>query len=225
MKEEGIMVGRDRFFKFLKKEGLLVQTKRRYYKTTNSRHWMRRYPNCIRNLELHRPEQLWVADITYVKAQNKYYYLHLITDAYSKRIVGWCLSTGLHTIYTLKALKEAVSKRLYDGPLIHHSDRGLQYCSELYTRYLKDHNIGISMTENSDPYENAIAERINGILKIEFNLDYNFKSYKDLKKNVEESVYLYNHKRIHTSIQYLTPNQAHLQESIKLKQYKKNYIS
>jgi transposase InsO family protein len=216
-----IKIGRDRLFDFLRDEYLLVSKTRRYYKTTNSRHWMRRYPNLIKNMNITRPEQIWVADITYLRTRDKTYYLHLITDAYSKKIVGYNLSDNLMATSTLEALKMAVGNRKYDNCLIHHSDRGLQYCSREYTQYLFQSNISVSMTQSYDPYENAVAERVNGILKEEFGLFEIFENFKSLKKQVQESILFYNQIRVHLSINMLTPNQAHLQNQVKLKTWKK----
>lgn len=216
-----IKIGRDKLINFLRDEYLLVSKVRRYYKTTNSRHWMRKYPNLIKEMSINRPEQVWVADITYLRTKEKTFYLHLITDAYSKKIVGYKLADNLMGSSTLEALKMAVSNRKYNNKLIHHSDRGLQYCSKDYTEYLLANNIFISMTQNYDPYENAIAERVNGILKDEFGLFDVFENYLDLKKQVEESIMFYNQIRVHLSINMLTPNQAHLQNQIKLKRWKK----
>jgi transposase InsO family protein len=221
LKEHQIKIGRDKLFDFLRDQYLLVGKTRRYYKTTNSRHWMRKYPNLIKEMSINRPEQVWVADITYLRTKEKTFYLHLITDAYSKKIVGYKLADNLMASSTLEALKMAVSNRKYNNKLIHHSDRGLQYCSKDYTEYLLANNIFISMTQNYDPYENAIAERVNGILKDEFGLFDVFENYLDLKKQVEESIMFYNQIRVHLSINMLTPNQAHLQNQIKLKRWKK----
>lgn len=220
-KKHQIKIGRDKLFDFLRNEYLLVPKARRYYKTTNSRHWMRKYPNLIKELDIIRPEQIWVADITYLRTKEKTHYLHLITDAYSKKIVGYKLSDNLMAASTLEALKIAVVNRKYSNSLIHHSDRGLQYCSKEYTEYLSRNNIDISMTQNYDPYENAIAERVNGILKEEFGLFETFDNFQDLKKQVEESIEFYNKIRVHLSVEMLTPNQAHLQNQVKLKSWKK----
>lgn len=213
-------IGRDFLFDLMRERSLLVSKRKKYHKTTNSRHWMRKYPNSIKDLEINRPEQVWVADITYLQVQKVHYYLHLITDAYSKRIVGYQLSGNMLATTTLKALQKAIGGRQYKKGLIHHSDRGLQYSSSTYTQTLKDHDIAISMTEASDPYENAIAERVNGILKDEFGLDDVFESYGILNKQVIQSITLYNQLRPHLSINMLTPNQAHRQNKVKLRQWK-----
>jgi transposase InsO family protein len=224
IKSQGMKIVRDKLFDFLREEHLLIKTRRKYHKTTNSRHWMRKYPNLIRDIEICMPEQVWVADITYLVMKKKHYYLHLITDAYSKKIVGYQLADNLQAETTLNALKQAISNRIYSHKLIHHSDRGLQYCSSQYTALLSGNGISISMTENSDPYENAVAERVNGILKDEFMLDINFESYYGMKKQVQQSIHAYNHLRLHTSIGMLTPNRAHLQQKIILKTWKKRTL-
>src|SRR5262249_605835 len=148
----------------LREEGLLITKKKKYMKTTDSRHWMRKYPNLVKPFDLKRPEQLWVADITYLSTTDRYCYLHLITDAYSKLIVGYNVSETLASNETLKALQIALRNRKYQSSLIHHSDRGLQYCSAAYIKTLQQKGIAISMTEDGSPYDNAIAERVNGIL-------------------------------------------------------------
>lgn len=216
-----ISICRDNFLDFLKAEYLQVPKARRYYKTTNSRHWMKRYPNLISNLVLNRPEQVWVADITYLRTKEKTYYLHLLTDACSKKIVGYQLSDNLMSSTTVKALEMALINRETKNQLIHHSDRGLQYCSKEYTELLKKNNLLISMTQEYDPYENAVAERVNGILKEEFGLHEIFENYQNLNKQVTQAITLYNNFRIHMSINMITPNQAHQQKIIHLKQWKK----
>jgi transposase InsO family protein len=146
-----IKLGRDVLFNFLRAENLLIKPKRSYVKTTNSKHWMRRYPNLIKDIEINRPEQLWVSDITYIKTEAGNEYLSLITDAYSKKIMGYELLDNLSSTGPLKALELALKNRKYKHNLIHHSDRGLQYCSTEYVELLKSNNIKISMTENGDP--------------------------------------------------------------------------
>jgi len=220
--EGNIHVGRDKLFSVLKEEGLLVSKKRKYTVTTNSKHWLRKYPNLIRNICLERPEQLWVADITYIDTLDGNAYLHLVTDAYSKQIMGYELCNNMEATSTLKALQMALAKRKYkESKLIHHSDRGLQYCSKLYTDCLKGNGITISMTENGDPYENAIAERINGILKDEFGLSDKFEDIIQAKQLTKESIKIYNQLRPHLSCSMLTPNQMHQQDKIKIISFKK----
>jgi putative transposase len=227
LKSNGISIGRDQLFCWLRAEGLLVYKKKRYTVTTNSKHWMRKYPNLIKGLVISRPEQLWVADITYLDtAEEGNIYLHLVTDAYSKQIMGYELCNNMEATSTLKAIKMAVKNRAYQNlPLIHHSDRGLQYCSKLYTNYLTENNISISMTENGSPYDNAVAERINGILKDEFGLSEQLDNHSEALLQVKESIYAYNFLRPHLSCDLLTPEKMHQQRAIKIKTYKKAQTS
>ncbi len=216
-----IKIGRDVLFHFLKAEHLLIKPKRSYIKTTNSKHWMKKYPNLIKELEVTGPEQLWVSDITYIKTDCGHEYLSLITDAYSKKIMGYELLENLSTTGPLKALELALKNRKYNTNLIHHSDRGLQYCSAEYTEKLNKNGIKISMTENGDPYENTIAERMNGILKYEFLIIDGFKDHLEALAIIKESIETYNENRPHLSCNMLTPNKAHLQQKIALKKWKK----
>jgi putative transposase len=222
LEQNKIKVGRDRLFDWLRDQGLLIYRKRRYTVTTNSKHWMRKYPNVVKGLSLTRPEQVWVSDITYLDTEEGNGYLHLVTDAYSKQIMGYEMCDNLEASSTLKALKMALGNRRYkELALIHHSDRGLQYCSKLYTQCLNENNITISMTENGDPYENAVAERINGILKDEFGLSEQLGSQKQALLQIEQSVFAYNYLRPHLSCSMLTPKQMHDQQNIILKTYHK----
>lgn len=214
-------MGRDRLFDLLREEGLLITKKKKYIKTTDSKHWMRKYPNLIKQIELNRPEQLWVADITYLTVTNRYCYLHLVTDAYSKRIMGYCISDSLGAHHTLKALGMALKNRKYNDSLIHHSDRGLQYCSAGYVRILQQNSIAISMTEDGSPYDNAIAERLNGILKDEYGLDEEFTDQAQLEQQLRQSVESYNNCRPHQSNHLLTPNEMHQQQKLKPKAWHK----
>ena len=220
-KQQGLKIGRDRLFDLLRRESLLVVRKRKYVSTTDSRLWMRQYPNLVQGLELNRPEQVWVADITYLTTKQGYNYLHLVTDAYSKKIMGYKHSDDLSGSTTLQALKMAFKQRSYRQALIHHSDRGLQYCSKDYTGLLKENNVSISMTQNGSPYDNAIAERVNGILKQEFGLDELFENMQEAGKQIDESIALYNHLRPHLSNHFLTPAQMHNQDKVKPKAWHK----
>ncbi len=221
LNELHIKIGRDVLFNFLRAEHLLIKPKRSYVKTTNSKHWMKKYPNLIKNIEVTKPEQLWVSDITYIQTEQGHNYLSLITDAYSKKIVGYELLNNLSTEGPLKALESALKSRKYTHNLIHHSDRGLQYCSADYINKLTQNNVKVSMTENGDPYENAIAERINGILKYEFLIIDGFKNHLEALKVIKESIGIYNDERPHLSCEMLTPNQTHLQQEIQIKKWKK----
>jgi putative transposase len=219
--KQGIKIGRDVLFSFLRAEQLLIKPKRSYVKTTNSKHWMKKYPNLIENIEIRRPEQIWVSDITYIKTSNGHQYLSLVTDAYSKKIMGYALLDNLTLAGPLSALKMALANRRYDSSLIHHSDRGLQYCSEEYIKTLQDNNIAVSMTQNGDPYENAIAERMNGILKYEFLLIEGFKDHLQALQVIKESIQIYNQNRPHLSCNFLTPNEMHKQKELELRKWNK----
>lgn len=221
LEQLNIKIGRDVLFNFLRAEHLLIKPKRSYIKTTNSKHWMKKYPNLIKNIELTKPEQLWVSDITYIKTDNGHEYLSLITDAYSKKIMGYELLDNLSTTGPLNALEMALKNRKYTHDLMHHSDRGLQYCSADYIEKLKKNGIKISMTENGDPYENAIAERVNGILKYEFLIIEGFSNHLQAIDIIKESINIYNENRPHLSCKMLTPNQAHKQQNMKFKKWKK----
>jgi putative transposase len=218
---DGISIGRDRLFDLLREEGLLIIKKKKYTKTTDSKHWMRKYRNQVKEIQLQRPEQLWVADITYLSLSDRYYYLHLVTDAYSKQIMGYNVSKTLAATETMKALEMALKNRKYEGNLIHHSDRGLQYCSAGYVKMLQQKSIAISMTEDGSPYDNAIAERVNGILKDEYGLDEIFENDKELKLQVKQSIDSYNNRRPHESNYMLTPNEMHRQDKLKPKAWHK----
>ena len=210
MQSHGIKCGRDKLHSLLDAHGMLVRCRRRRPKTTNSNHLYRKYPNLIREVELSGANQLWVSDITYIKTKQGFTYLSLITDAYSKKIVGWCLWPNLSSKGALNAIKMATNNKTFRYKLIHHSDRGIQYCCYDYVNYLKGSHINISMTENGDPYENAIAERVNGILKDEYDLYDVFEDYMLANEAVKRAVNLYNDKRPHTSCDFKTPNQAHI---------------
>ena len=223
-KQEHIPVGRDKLFSILRDEQLLIIKKKRYTKTTNSKHWLHKYPNLVKGLTVSRPEQIWVADITYLSIEKGFIYLHLITDAYSKQIMGYCLSDSLAATSTVKALQMAINKRKYNASLIHHSDRGLQYCSAGYVNLLEKNAIEISMTQDGNPYDNAIAERVNGILKDEFGLDDILPDFNQAKKQTDQAILLYNSNRPHLSCRMLTPTQMHSQIKLKIKTWaKKNH--
>jgi putative transposase len=211
----GINLGRDKLFNILADYGLLVRRrKRRKVLTTNSDHPFKKYPNLIKGMEIKNPGQLWVSDITYIKLKEKYCYLSLVTDAYSRRIMGYCLWPSLKKEGPLRALDMAISGRDSNRQLIHHSDRGLQYCCADYIGRLNKEQIAISMTEKGDPYENALAERMNGILKTEFGLDRKFDNFGQASAAVAYAIHVYNTFRPHASINYLTPQQAHQQQGL-----------
>lgn len=219
----GEQIGRDAFFDLLRRNSMLVRKRRTRAFTTNSYHWLHKYPNLIKELIPQRANQLWVSDITYIKTAAGFVYLYLITDAYSRKIVGWRLSETMEAQNAVEALYMAISQLPASAQeLIHHSDRGIQYCSSKYVKCLQKHNISISMTENGDPYENAIAERVNGILKTEWLYDMRLKNYTEAKNVVKEIINIYNTERPHSSIEMLTPNQAHQMTGV-LKRLWKNY--
>jgi putative transposase len=209
--EHQIKIGRDALFDLLSVNKLLIRRRRRRVFTTNSFHWLRKYPNLIREYRPDMPNKLWVSDITYLKTSAGFLYISLITDAYSHKVVGYHIAPTLDAIETLEALKMALHN--IDMPntvdLVHHSDRGIQYCCEEYVTLLKNHKIRISMTENGDPLENAIAERINGILKEEYLHHYKLENLIQAKECLKASIELYNNKRPHWSIGLLTPNHVH----------------
>ena len=225
--EHSIKMGRDALFTLLSANHLLVRKRKRKIQTTNSYHWLRKYPNLIREFVPTAPNQLWVSDITYWKINTgEHLYISLITDAYSHRIVGFHVAETLETIESIQALQMALSALGAEShlQLTHHSDRGIQYCSAAYVKLLKDNNIKISMTENGDPLENAVAERINGIIKDEYLETYDIDNIKDAKGLLKAVVDLYNTERPHMSIGNLTPNQIHHSKTtIKTEKLWKNY--
>ena len=202
-------IGRDKFLAFLSERGLQVRKKRKFSRTTDSQHWLKKYPNKIQGMQLTGPEQLWVSDITYLRVGDSFGYLSLITDAYSRKVVGYRLHKDLGTEGCLKSLEMALTTRTKNSDLYHHSDRGIQYCSNKYVRTLNRNDIQISMTENGDPRENAVAERINGILKYEYALVDSYATMKAAASAVKQAIDLYNNERPHASCNYLTPAQAH----------------
>lgn len=214
-------MGRDKLFSLMRRENLLVGRKKKYTKTTDSKHWMHKYPDLVNPLKVNRPEQIWVADITYLSIGNEFCYLHLLTDAYSKKIIGHKVSADLSSVHTIEALKQALKSRIYSGQLIHHSDRGLQYCSGGYVQLLTKNGIQISMTQSGSPYDNAIAERINGILKDEFGLDGTFKNLKEAENQTKQAIRLYNEMRPHLSCAMMTPEKMHEQDTLGVKAWHK----
>lgn len=204
----GIKIGRDAFFEYLRMERLLIKAKKSYTKTTDSKHWLRKHPNLTKQLEVRRAEEVFVSDITYIKSRERTHYLSLVTDAYSRKIMGYHLSDDLSAENMVEALKMAVRQRRSDKPLIHHSDRGVQYCSAVYQSELTANAIKASMTDGYDCYQNALAERVNGILKQEF-LIYLCNTGKELELLIKESIQTYNNERPHLSLKMKTPNMVH----------------
>jgi transposase InsO family protein len=208
--EHQIKMGRDGLFNLLSNNQLLIRRRKRKVYTTQSQHWFKKYPNLIKDIRIRGINQLWVSDITYVRKANGFLYLSLITDAYSRKVVGYHIAESLAAANTLQALKMAL--RLNSKPLnnlIHHSDRGIQYCSYDYTNLLKTHNISISMTESGDPLENALAERMNGIIKNEYLFNKKIRNVNHARALLNQTVDAYNDERPHTSINMCTPNNIH----------------
>jgi len=208
----GIKIGRDALFDYLRGEGLLVKPKRSYTKTTYSKHWMKKHPNLLEGRVVTSPEQVFVSDITYVESDEGVHYLSLVTDASSRKIMGHEMSREMKAADVVKAIDMAAKHRISSSELVHHSDRGSQYCSSLYQNALAKYGITPSMTDGYDCYQNALAERINGILKQEFLL-YRCKSFDDLKQLVAESIEIYNNLRPHLSLGMRTPNEVHKKTS------------
>jgi transposase InsO family protein len=208
LEDHHIKLGRDGLFDFLRSEHMLIKPRKSYTKTTWSKHWLHKHPNLIKEARLIRPEQVWVSDITYVPTKTGNTYLSLITDAYSRKIVGHHLSNDLRTEGVSQALRMAIEGRKTRLPLIHHSDRGLQYCSAEYQQLLSTQQIQPSMTDGYDCYQNALAERINGILKDEFLLA-TYNDHGQLKQIIKESIQIYNTKRPHMKLNYKTPAFIH----------------
>lgn len=207
------MPGRDAFLGILRDFGLTLPRPRPRH-TTRSNHRYRKYKNLIKGYVPTRANRLWVSDITYIDLVSGCCYLHLVTDAYSHKIVGWCLSPTLEAKYSVEALQMAMDQATEEdlSQLIHHSDRGVQYCCNAYTELLKQHHVYISMTEDYKPTDNAIAERVNGILKTEvIYRERRFRSIEDANERISEFIHFYNEKRPHSSIGYNVPSVAHMQ--------------
>lgn len=217
-----LSVGRDRLFRILRANHLLIIPKRSYRITTNSHHRFRKHKNRIEQLAITRPEQVWVSDITYLGNRENPCYLSLVTDAYSKLIVGYNVSENINTESCIKALEKVVKGRRYKSEtLIHHSDKGIQYCSNEYQKILSENDLQCSMTESYDPHQNAVAERVNGILKQEFMINEYRVGLSEINQIVQESIRIYNSKRPHHSSYMLTPEQMHSQRELKIRTYKK----
>lgn len=203
-------IGRDRLFALLRRSGRLVKRKKSHVKTTYSRHSYAVAPNRVRNLLVTSPGQVLVSDITYLSlARKEHAYLFLVTDKFSRRILGYHLSRDLTHYSALIALDNAVQELDDPNGVIHHSDRGSQYCCHEYLRYLDTHRMVASMTDESHCYQNAIAERVNGILKDEFNLDQVFEKFDQMKRAVDKAILVYNTKRTHWSLNLRTPMEVY----------------
>lgn len=226
-KKHNIKMGRDKFFDLLRSNGLLMIRKQRKVRTTLSYHHFHKYPNLIKDILVDGPNQVIVSDITYIWIEDveNFAYLFLITDMYSRKTIGYFLSEDMKTKSGLEALKMAVKNMKVRAGCIHHSDRGVQYCSDQYTKYLKKNKMLISMTESGDPLENPIAERLNGILKGEFTLQkqISFPSFSVAKKQISKIIDFYNNERPHRSIEMLTPSEAYNKEGVLKRKWKTYY--
>jgi putative transposase len=210
LERQGLQFGRDKLFDLMRLNDLQIKPRRRYTQTTMSKHWLRKWPNLIKNIIVKNIDQVWVSDITYLKTQEGNCYLNMITDAYSRKIVGYAVADNMETESMIEALKmAAVNRKNKDNPTIHHSDRGLQYCSKEYVLLTSQNNIQLSMTENGDPYENALAERMNRTIKEEFGMDKTLHNRKQAKQLVEEGIFLYNQKRPHLALNMKTPEEIY----------------
>ena len=219
-----INIGRDTFFNLLAKNKMLVPKTKRSTHTTNSKHHFRRYPNMAKDFKPLKAHELWVSDITYIPLKDRFAYLFLITDAYSRKIVGLHVSDDMKVSSAVVALKKALDQKPDETIVIHHSDRGIQYCSNEYVALLQKNNALISMTQSGDPLENAIAERVNGILKTELISS----SYENIDKaalSIARAVIIYNYKRRHSSLNYQTPNQVHQQKGPQIRRWKNYHYS
>jgi len=218
-----LKMGRDTFFDFLREKGLLVRKPRRRVRTTYSNHWLRKYPNLVKDFIPIGPHELWVCDITYILTSEGFVYLSLITDAYSRKIIGWALGDTLEACHSVMALNMAI-EQIPRGikKVFHHSDRGVQYCSNEYVKILNKRKFRISMTESGDPRDNAIAERVNGILKDEWLNQMKFSSIEQVSTQLREIIRIYNENRPHASLDMMTPKAAHNQSG-KLKKHWVNY--
>lgn len=219
-----INLGRDYFFDLLAKNKLLVRKTKRGVHTTQSKHHFRRYPNLIKGFVPLKAHELWVSDITYIPLKERFAYLFLITDAYSRKIVGHHVSDDMKVSSAVVALKKAMAQKPAETIVIHHSDRGVQYCSHEYVNLLEQNNAMISMTQNGDPLENAVAERVNGILKTELISS----SYEDIDRaslSIARAIIIYNFKRRHSSLNYQIPADVHVQKGPQIRRWKNYYYS
>lgn len=221
-KQHDIVMGRDRFFALLKRNKLLVRRTKRSVHTTNSKHHFYRYPNLVKAFTPLKAHELWVADITYIPLRERFAYLFLITDAYSRKIVGFHVSDDMKVSSAVLALKKALAQKPPETIVIHHSDRGIQYCSNEYVGLLQQHNAMISMTNNGDPLENAIAERVNGVLKTELISSF----YSDVDAasiHIARCITIYNYRRRHSSLNWQIPAEVHTQKGPQIRRWKNYY--
>ena len=214
--ERGIKIGRDRVIKLLGEHGMHIEKRRKYRRTTYSNHSYAVAPNRIKKLKVNKANQVFVSDITYISLKNGFCYLYLVTDLYSRKIVGYNLRKDLKHEGAIKALGMAIDNISDTERIIHHSDRGCQYCCHSFLDFLRENRMVSSMTDESHCYQNAVAERVNGILKDEFYLDISFKSFSDALKATASAIKIYNRERIHWSLALKTPNDVYFQEKTKL---------
>jgi putative transposase len=220
--QHNISIGRDKFFELLKRNKLLVRRTKRSVHTTNSKHHFYRYPNLVKGFTPLKAHELWVADITYIPLKERFAYLFLITDAYSRKIVGFHVSDDMKVSSATLALKKALAQKPPQTIVIHHSDRGIQYCSTEYVSLLQTHHVMISMTQNGDPLENAVAERVNGILKTELINSY----YDDIDAaaiHISRCITIYNYRRRHSSLNWQIPDDVHKQQGPQIRRWKNYY--
>lgn len=222
LEQRNIVIGRDAFFDLLAKNKLLVRNKKRRVNTTNSKHFFYRYPNLVKAFTPLHAHELWVADITFIPVKDRFAYLHLITDAYSRKIVGFHVSDNMRVDSAVIALQKALDQKPSDAIVIHHSDRGMQYCSNEYVKLLQHHHVLISMTQNGDPYENAMAERVNGILKTELIAE-TYADVKEAMQHITRCITIYNYRRVHSSINYQIPHHVHSLQGPQIKRWKNYY--
>ncbi len=220
--KNGIKMGRDKFYDFMRNYGLLIKKTKRHHITTDSNHGFYKSKDLTVNLEINHAEQVFVSDITYIKLASQHAYLALVTDAYSKKIMGFKIDTNMRVQLVKDALQMAVNKRIYRRQnTIHHSDRGIQYCCPDFSEFAQSKGFTLSTTQNSSPYENAVAERVNGILKQEFGLGKTIPNLKTAQKMVKQAIEIYNNNRRHYSLNMKTPEFAHQNQQHKYKSYKK----
>jgi len=224
--EHGIKIGRDGLFNLLAAYKLLVRRRKRKTATTQSWHRLHKYPNLIKGMQLTGPNQLWVSDITYYKTGENFTYISFISDAYSHKIIGFHAAATLEAVHSIAALKMAIKgvAGIKDCSITHHSDRGVQYCSDDYVKILRGENIAISMTQSGDPLENAVAERVNGIIKEEYLNHYTYKTKREVEQGLQAAVELYNTQRPHMSCDMLTPAAVHA-NNLPVARKWKNYYS
>ena len=225
LKDQGIKMGRDKLYAFLRAHQLLIPRTKRAFITTNSKHFFYKSPNRIKDLIISHSEQVWVNDITYIKTKHGSAYLALVTDAYSKKIMGYSLQNNMRVEMVKSALEMALKNRSFNHKsIIHHSDRGIQYCCPDFTDFAEKNGMILSTTQQYDPYENAVAERVNGILKAEFGLGKTLPSLKIAQKMVKQAVEIYNNERPHFSLKLTKPSQAHIAQIHPYKSYSKEKV-